>query len=58
MDIVDIIFSLPEKLAELAETLKEFLFSSVNIGGTDVSFWALLSGIGIIAFIILSIVNG
>lgn len=58
MDIVDIIFSLPEKLVDLMSTLKEFMFSSVNINGTDISFWALLSGVAIIGFIILSIVNG
>lgn len=58
MDIVDIIFSLPEKLVDLMSTLKEFMFSSVNINGTDISFWALLSGVAIIGLIILSIVNG
>lgn len=58
MDIVDIIFSLPEKLVDLMATLKEFMFSSVNINGTDISFWALLSGVAIIGLIILSIVNG
>lgn len=58
MDIVDIIFSLPEKLVDLMSTLKEFMFSSININGTDISFWALLSGVAIIGLIILSIVNG
>lgn len=58
MDIVDIIFSLPEQLKNLSATLKEFLFSSINIGGVDISFWTLLAGIGIVALIILSIVNG
>lgn len=58
MDIVDIIFSLPEKLVDLMATLKEFMFSSININGTDISFWALLSGVAIIGLIILSIVNG
>lgn len=58
MDIVDIIFSLPEKLVDLMATLKEFMFSSININGTDISFWALLSGVAIIGLIILSLVNG
>lgn len=58
MDIIDIIFGLPEQLKNLAATLKDFLFASINIGGADVSFWTLLAGIGIVALIILSIVNG
>lgn len=58
MDIVDIIFSLPEQLKSLAATLKSFLFESVNINGVDISFWTLLAGVGIISLIIVSIVNG
>lgn len=58
MDIVDIIFDLPQQLKSLMGTLKEFLFSSVNIGGMDVSFWGILAGAGIISLIIISIVNG
>lgn len=58
MDIVDIIFSLPEQLKSLSATLKDFLFASINIGGENVSFWTLLAGIGIVALILISIVNG
>lgn len=58
MDIVDIIFDLPQQLKSLMETLKNFLFSSVNIGGVDISFWGVLAGVGIIALIIASIING
>lgn len=58
MDIVDIIFSLPEQLKNLSATLKDFLFASINIGGADVSFWTLLAGVGVVALIIISLVNG
>lgn len=58
MDIVDVIFDLPGQLKSLMGTLKEFLFSSVNIGGEDISVWGLLAGVGIISLIIISIING
>lgn len=58
MDIVDIIFDLPEQLKSLMATLKDFLFSSVNIGGVDISFWGVLAGVGIISLMLVSIING
>lgn len=58
MDIVDIIFDLPEQLKSLMVTLKDFLFTSVNIGGVDISFWGVLAGVGIISLILVSIING
>lgn len=58
MDVVDIMFDLPQQLKSLMATLKDFLFSSVNIGGVEISFWGLLAGVGIISLIIISIING
>lgn len=57
MDIVDIIFDIPIKLMDLTEVLKEFLFSTITIGDVEVSGWMLLSGVGLITLIILSIIR-
>lgn len=57
MDIVDIIFAIPEKLKELTEVLRIFLFEPLEIAGTEISGWMILSGIGIIGLLIYSIVR-
>lgn len=57
MNIIDIIFDLPQQLIDLSAILKDFLFSTVNIGGIDVSFWLILAGVSVVALIIFSIVK-
>ena len=57
MDIIDILFDLPEKLGGLVETLQLFLFQSIDIGGYQISFWGLLGGFLITVLIIGGIIG-
>lgn len=57
MDIIDVIFDLPEQLNDLGSTLFTFLFQSITINDTEISFWLLLAGFGIVALIIYSIIR-
>lgn len=56
--IVEIIADLPELLVNMAQILYEFLFLPINFGSVTVSLWAVLSGVGLVVLIIVSIVNG
>lgn len=56
-NIVDTILDLPESLAKLGNTLYNFLFSYITIGGESYSMWLILSGVGIVTLIIISIIN-
>lgn len=58
MDIVDIIFDIPEKLVNLTNTLKNFMFAEVNLGTFSVSVWAIVGGVGLVALLIFSIIRG
>lgn len=57
MDIIEIIYSIPMKLAGLAQALGEFIFAEITIGTVTVSLWGLLGGIGIAVAIIASILG-
>lgn len=57
MNIVEIIMNLPVQLSRLSEVLKDFIFTPVNIGGTEISLWLLLAGAGLIVLIIRSIIR-
>lgn len=57
MNIIDIIFDLPQQLINLSAVLKDFLFSTVSIGGTEVSFWLILAGVGVVALILFSLIK-
>lgn len=57
MNIVDIIWEIPQKLADLAAVLQSFIFEGITIGEYTLSFWGLLGGVLITAFIIAGIVG-
>lgn len=57
MTIIDVLFDLPVKLTELTEVLFDFLFTTVDLFGIEVSFWGILGGIGVALLIVYSIVT-
>lgn len=57
MNIIDIIWELPEKMGSLSETLQTFIFSSVTIGDLEISFWGLLGGALITVFIVAALIG-
>lgn len=57
MEIIDIIWDLPAKLARLSQTLQTFIFSSITVGDYTVSFWGLLGGVLLVALIIGGLVG-
>lgn len=50
MSITDMLFELPERMRNLAYTLRVWITSSITIGGNQVSIWGLLGG-GVVALI-------
>lgn len=57
MDILDIVFDLPQQLINLTAILKDFLFSTVTINGIEYSFWLIIAGVGVVALILFSIIK-
>lgn len=57
MSIIDIVLELPEKLANLAYTLQEFLFDGITIGSVNISFWGLLGGVGLVVIIVAVLIK-
>lgn len=61
LSITDIIFDLAERMVSFAQVLREWMFSTITIGGMSVSVWGLLGGGAVLlvgALIVISIVNG
>lgn len=55
--IIDIIWDLPGQLRDLGRTLKTFLFSTITINNTEISFWQILAGVGVVGLILYSIIK-
>lgn len=58
MDLVEIMFQIPELLSAMATVLAGFLFEPLNIGGLSVTPLMLLGGAGLIVAIVVSIIRG